>query len=65
MIKRLYTVKEAAFYLGISPRTIYNGVAPRSHSPFPVPHKKRGKIVLFEKDDLDKHADSIPYANEQ
>jgi len=60
--KRLFRVSEAASYLGISPRTIYNGVAPRSKIPFPIPHKKRGKVVLFEKKDLDRYADGIPYA---
>jgi len=61
--KRLYRVSEAASYLGLSPRTIYNGLGANSESPFPVPHKKRGKVVLFEKGDLDKFADSIPYAD--
>ena len=64
MIKRFFRVVEAASYLGISPRTIYNGVAPKSKDPFPVRHKKRGKLVLFEKEDLDRYADSIPYAGE-
>ena len=61
--KRFFRVSEAANYLGLSPRTIYNGIAPKSKDPFPVPHKKRGKVVLFEKEDLDKYADSIPYSD--
>jgi len=63
--KRLFRVVEAAQYLGLAPRTIYNGLGANSESPFPVPHKKRGKVVLFEKEDLDKFADSIPYANDR
>ncbi len=61
--KRLFRVPEAASYLGISPRTIYNGVAPKSKDPFPVRHKKMGKVILFEKGDLDTYADSLPYAD--
>ena len=62
--RRLFRVAEAASYLGISPRTIYNGVAPGSENPFPVRHKKRGKVVLFEKKDQDEFADSIHYVND-
>lgn len=62
--KRFYRIAEAACYLGLSPRTIYNGVAPRSKNPFPVKHKKQGKVILFEKKDLDRYADSIPYADQ-
>lgn len=64
IIKRLFRVPEAASYLGLSPRTIYNGIAPKSKNPFPVKHKKQGKVVLFEKKDLDRYADSIPYADQ-
>lgn len=63
IIKRLFRVQEAAAYLGLSARTLYNGIAPRSKTPFPVKHKKYGKVVLFEKKDLDRYADSIPYAD--
>lgn len=63
--KRLFRVVEAAEYLGIAPRTIYNGIGPRTKTPFPVRHKKQGKVVLFEKEDLDRYADSIPYAGNQ
>jgi excisionase family DNA binding protein len=57
-------VAEAAQYLGLSARTLYNGIAPKSKNPFPVRHKKQGKVVLFEKEDLDKYADNIPYADD-
>jgi len=62
--KRLFRVPEAAVYLGLAPRTIYNGIAPRSKQPFPVRFKKQGKVILFEKKDLDEYVDSIPYADE-
>lgn len=57
--KRLYSVEEAANYLGLSPRTLYNGVAPRSKNPFPVKPKRYGKKVLFDVMDLDRFADSL------
>ena len=62
--KRLFRVPEAAAYLGLAPRTLYNGIAPRSKNPFPIKHKKHGKVVLFEKKDLNRYADSIPYADQ-
>jgi len=61
--KRLFRVAEAAQYLGLAPRTLYNGIAPKSKTPFPIKFKKQGKLVLFEKKDLDAYIDSIPYAD--
>jgi len=52
--KRLFDVEEAASYLGISRRTLYNGIAPRSKKPFPVKPKRIGKKVLFDIKDLDQ-----------
>jgi predicted DNA-binding transcriptional regulator AlpA len=57
--KRLLNVDDAAAYLGISPRTLYNGVAPKSKTPFPVKPKRWGKRVLFDIKDLDSFADSL------
>ena len=55
--KRLYTIKESAEYLGISPRTIYNMVSSKS---FPIQPKRFGGKPLFEKSELDGLADSLP-----
>ena len=57
--KRLLSVEEAGVYLGLSPRTIYNGVAPKSKDPFPVKPKRFGKKVLFDIRDLDKFVDKL------
>lgn len=57
--KRLLSVGEAATYLGIAPRTLYNGVAPQSKSPFPVKAKRIGKLVRFDIKDLDRYVDSL------
>jgi excisionase family DNA binding protein len=58
-VKRLLSVKEAAEYLSISPRTIYNAVARKTKKPFPVKPKRHGKRVLFDVKDLDKWVDSL------
>jgi hypothetical protein len=64
--KRLYTVAEAAVYLGVSPKRIYNALrrqaTKKEKALFPVKAKRRGKSWSFERCDLDKYADSIPYS---
>ena len=57
--KRLMSVEDAAIYLGLSPRTIRNGVAPKSKDPFPVKPKRIGKRVLFDVRDLDAYVDGL------
>ncbi|MCX5884611.1 MAG: helix-turn-helix domain-containing protein [Proteobacteria bacterium] len=59
MEKRLLSVEETASYLGLSPRTIYNGVAPKSKKPFPVKPRRIGKLVKFDRLDLDRYVDSL------
>jgi len=57
--KRMLSVEEAAVYLGLSPRTIYNGTGPKSKDPFPVKPKRIGKLVRFDIRDLDKFVDKL------
>lgn len=57
--KRLLSVQEAARYLSLSPRTLYNAVAPKSKLPFPVKPKRIGKLVRFDIRDLDRYVDSL------
>ena len=57
--KRLLSVEEAADYLGISPRTIYNRIGPRATKRFPVKPKRVGKLVKFDIGDLDAYIDSL------
>jgi excisionase family DNA binding protein len=57
--KRLLSVEEAATYLGISPRTIYNAVARRSKKPFPIRPKRIGKLVKFDIRDLERYVESL------
>jgi excisionase family DNA binding protein len=62
-MKRLLSVADAAEYLSISPRTIYNGIAPKSKVPFPVKPKRIGKLVRFDIRDLDRYVDSLDSAS--
>ena len=57
--KRLLSVEEAAQFLGISPRTLYNQSAPGSKKPFPVRAKRVGRAVRFDLRDLEKYVDSL------
>lgn len=57
--KRLLSVEEAAKYLGLSPRTIYNGTGRKSKNKFPVNPKRIGKLIKFDIRDLDRYIDSI------
>ena len=50
----LLTVQEVANALKISPRTIYNRVAPGSKNPFPIMSRKLGGSIRFLKSDLEK-----------
>lgn len=62
--KRLLSVAQAAHYLSLSPRTLYNGVAPKSKVPFPVKPKRIGKLVRFDIRDLDRYVDSLSLDSE-
>jgi len=57
--KRLLSVEEAATYLGLSPRTIYNAVARRSKKPFPIKPKRVGRLVKFDIRDLERYVESL------
>ena len=57
--KRLLSVQEAAAYLGISARTIYNGISRKATKPFPVKPKRIGKLVKFDLKDLDRYIENL------
>ena len=57
--KRLLSVVEAARYLGLSPRTLYNAIAPKSERPFPIKPKRIGRLVKFDRAELDRFIDSL------
>ena len=59
MEKRLLSIKEAAEYLGLSPRSIYNQIAPKAKKPFPVKAKRIGKLVKFDIKDLNNYIEGL------
>jgi predicted DNA-binding transcriptional regulator AlpA len=58
MEQRLLSVEELAGYLGISPRTIYNRSYKRTSRPFPVSPKRLGKLIRFDRLEIDKWIDA-------
>lgn len=63
--KRLLTVEETGIYLGLSPRTIYNAIAPKSKNPFPVKPRHFGRSVRFDVHDLDRFVNSLAESNDE
>lgn len=57
--KRLLSVQEAAVFLGISPRSIYNGIHRKAKKRFPVPTKRIGKLVKFDIRDLEDFVEKL------
>jgi predicted DNA-binding transcriptional regulator AlpA len=57
--KRLIDVNTLAEILDMSPRTIRNGVAPKSKRPFPIKAKRIGKLVKFDVRDVDAYLESL------
>lgn len=55
----LLPVNDAASYLGISPKTLRNGLGPRAAKPFPVKPVRVAGRVLFRKADLDKFIEGL------
>ncbi len=51
--KRLLTVKETAVILGVSVRTIYNNIAPKSKGSFCIKPIRVGRLVKFRMADID------------
>jgi len=57
--KRLLSVKESAYYIDLSPRTLYNRIAPGSKDPFPIKPVRQGKRISFDIRDLDAWIDRL------
>jgi predicted DNA-binding transcriptional regulator AlpA len=52
--RRLLTVEEAAYYVGLSPKTIRNMIGPKAPRTFPVKPVRMGGKVLFKIEALDQ-----------
>jgi predicted DNA-binding transcriptional regulator AlpA len=63
ILKRGFSLNEAAQYCGIPVKTIYEAKRRRStkeaRDRFPVPGVKRGKTWLFDRKDLDAWLDDV------
>ncbi|MFC1534407.1 helix-turn-helix domain-containing protein [Thermodesulfobacteriota bacterium] len=57
--KRLFSVEEAAQFLGLSPRTIYNGTGRKAKNPFPIKPKRIGKLIKFDLRDLERYVEAL------
>ena len=51
--QRFFGVKDAAHYLGVSPQFLYNGTCPKSKRPCPIPFRRIGGKIVFDKRDLE------------
>ena len=58
--RRMLGVKELAEYLGLAPQTIRNKLA---NGTLPIPAKKIGKLLKFDKKDVDAYVDRLPTIN--
>ncbi len=56
---RLLTVEQVAKRLGISPRTIYNGVSKATKVPFPIRAVRIRRLVRFKEQDLIDYIESL------
>ena len=53
MEKRFLSVTELAAELGISKSTIYHRCARGAENPFPIPAKRIGRLVRFDRRDIE------------
>jgi hypothetical protein len=60
---RLLNIEQAAYYLGMAPKTLRNRISRKAENPIALRHKKLGRKVVFDIRDLDEYADNVPYAD--
>jgi hypothetical protein len=61
--RHLLPVDDAATYLGISPKTIRNGLSRGAEKPFPIRPVRVAGRVLFRRVDLDRFVESLGQGN--
>jgi hypothetical protein len=57
---RALSLKDAAAYIGLSPKTLRNRTGPRAPNPFPVKPRYYGGKPLFLVDELNAFLESLP-----
>jgi excisionase family DNA binding protein len=58
--KRMWGVNEVAEYLGLSPQTIRNQL---SAGTFPIKTKRIGRLLKWDRRDVDRYLDKLPTIN--
>jgi predicted DNA-binding transcriptional regulator AlpA len=53
--QRYMSLTEAALYIGIAPKTLYNRLAGYTTKPFPVKPKRVGGRIIFDREKLDAY----------
>ena len=57
--KRWYSAKEAADYVGISIRSLYNMTGPKAKRKFPVRPRRVGRLLKFDIRELESYLESL------
>ena len=58
--RRMLGVSELADYLGLAPQTIRNKLV---NGTLPIPAKKIGKLLKFDRKDVDAYVEKLPTIN--
>lgn len=53
--QRYLSLRQAAEYIGIAGKTLYNRLAPDAKKPFPIKPKRVGGRLIFDKKVLDEY----------
>ena len=60
MEKRMMGIEELSEYIGLKPQTIRNRI---SSGTFPIPTKKIGRLLKWDRKDVDRYLDRLPNVN--
>jgi len=60
MEQRMLGIKELSEYIGLKPQTIRNKL---NCGTFPIPTKKLGRLLKWERRDVDKYLDGLKHVN--
>jgi len=57
--RRLMSAEETAHYLGISVKTLYNQTGPKAKKKLPIKVKRIGKLLKFDRNEVDQFIDAL------
>lgn len=60
MERRMIGIEELADYIGIRPQTIRNKI---NLGTFPIPTRKIGRLLKWDRTDVDRYLDRLPKIN--